>query len=427
MKYYLSAVSIVFFSFISSASEAAIPIRINSPAVTTTSYPSAAMIKDIALRAMKIQHINLSNNKYYAYTTVSLKNNPAHPYLLISLHSRAFFTNKIIRVNLDKNFNVIDTPLNPSNNQYALAQCPNPNIKFLIAVPFSATDTNDVKSADYAVNQVYPAAVAKYGKDSVIKLISSQDTVQNFKNHLSCPNLEGVFSIASHDEIGQSFLLYDGSFNYQFFYEQPGLNYTKAIISFDTCYPYADTLPGLCHAITEFSPKVYTGGVTPLTLYGSPETYACFWTKILSNNEQPTKSLLDTCAQENDPFAKNSQSPLYIIGPKYEEYETSFNFFTVHTNLSNYKVTQNEQYGRLSLALNESVTKVTLTDQGSTFDCKGAEALFNKPGLKASEFMLSYDGNTCEIMEFKASDIPEYFPEGYAVYGMSPDNQCGQG
>lgn len=112
MKYYLSVMSIVFFSFISGASEAAIPIRINSPAVTINSYPSAAMLKDIALRVMKTQDINLSNNKRYAYATETLKNNSAHPYLLIPLSSRAFFSKKVIRVNLDNNFNIIDTSLN---------------------------------------------------------------------------------------------------------------------------------------------------------------------------------------------------------------------------------------------------------------------------------------------------------------------------
>ncbi|HSW75729.1 MAG TPA: hypothetical protein VLG50_01685, partial [Candidatus Saccharimonadales bacterium] len=79
------------------------------------------------------------------------------------------------------------------------------------------------------------------------------------------------------------------------------------------------------------------------------------------------------------------------------------------------------------LAPNESIMKVTLIDKGSTFNCTGSEALFNNPGLKASEFMLNYDGKSCRIIQFKTSDYPIMFPTGYAIYGMLPYDQCGNG
>lgn len=401
-------------------------ININMPTGSSVAgaYPSSQRIKEIALDILKNESSVFSNRKNYDYARVTFNNNK-HPHLLIVLHSRSLALKKVIKVNLDKDYNVLSTSLDePKTTPRILAQCPNKDVKFLISNPCNGTE-EDIKAFDYSEELVYAAAVAKYGENYVTRLHGSGATVKNFQDYLSCPNLDGVLSMATHDEVGQSFFLYDGTFDYKFFYDQPNLNYNNTIISFCSCYSYNNAKPGLCQAITELSPKVYTGGITPLTMYGAPEAYACFWSNVLSQNKQPTSDFLEECARKNDPFAKDSQSPLYIIGPKYEEHETSFDYFKITTNLSSYTVTRDDFYIRLSLAPDESVEKVTLIDKGLSFDCNGVEGQLHQPGLKANEFFMDYNGKKCNIIHFKAPDLPHLFPKGYAEYGMYPYDQCG--
>ncbi len=430
MKKIIYSVSLAFSLFTACLSQAQLPILVDSS--NYTHYPPASKTKigQIVTEVLINQHIDLSKKSLYSHVTVKVFGDANHPRLLILLHNRVFSSVKPINVNLNKKLEIIsvDKTLKNLKSTYstAPAHCPDPNIRFLISDGGNTKD-NFLKSFANASQQVYSAAIKKYKKNQVKELLGKEATVQNFENYLSCPKLEGIFSSATHDEQGQSFFLYDGDFSYQYFNTQPALNFSKTTISFNTCYAYKKVTPGLCQSITGLSAKRYTGGVTPLLLWGSPETYACFWMKVLNDNATPTKALLNSCAQENDPFAKNSQSPLYIVG--HFAYEPTYNYFTIKTNLSSYKVSHDDQYIRLNLAANESIKGVTLTNKKTVIECSGtgSQDLLNKPGLKASEFMLNFDGKTCKITHFKASDYGRLFPQGYTVYGMSPYDQCGNG
>lgn len=307
-------------------------------------------------------------------------------------------------------------------------KCPDPKTKFLIATPFAHGNTG-LRSVADAVDRVYFAASNKYGKDKVMKLIDEKDTLQNFGDYLTCPSLDGIFSLSSHIGEGRSFYLWgNDTFSYTFFQQPYNFNYSNTIIAFNTCYAYNNATPGFCSAIHRLSPKIYSGGVTPLPISGSPETYACFFEEVLRDNTEPNKALLTYCAQENDPVSENSQAPLYLKSGHNDA--DDYLPFTVTTTSNTYNVSAADQLIRLKLNVDEAVNKVDLIFNGTAIACETDKpGLFDRPGLKAMTFVLSYQSwnRQCIAVPFSAETDKSAFPNGHDAYGISPHDACGEG
>src|SRR5436190_24345305 len=111
MKNNLLSIILVFFCLAAGESQAKMAITINMPIDSSVdAHPSSQRIKEIATDVLKKQSVANREN-YYDYAKVTFKNNDKHPYLLITLHSRVFALKKVIRVNLDKDYNVLSTIL----------------------------------------------------------------------------------------------------------------------------------------------------------------------------------------------------------------------------------------------------------------------------------------------------------------------------
>lgn len=412
----------------------AVPIVFENNASSSYTGLSTSDLKKIVYLGLQQAHKDTHEFDLYSHAVATLHSSRINCYIIVTLYYIGINKISYVKIDLNKKFQIAKIinhyhPLLKTNIKDigSPSVCPDQSTEFLIAEPL--TSGNRPQSVSNAVNQIYPEAVTKYQKDHVKLLLGKEDTVQNFEDYLTCPNLKGVFSIASHDDQGRSFMLYDGDFQYQFLQDNPALNYDHAIISFDTCYAYNAAQPGLCTSMKLLHTEHYTAGVTPLPFVGSPSTYACFWKQILMHNAQPTKTLLSACAKENDPFVKGSNSPLYIIAP--QEFNSHGAYFypaVVHTNLHTYSISRKQQYASLNLQKNEYVDSVKAIIGNQTVTCSTNKKLFNQPGLRAHEFLVHYDIATgqCTITQLSRKRI---FPStgGYDQYGISPYDTCGHG
>ena len=372
-------------------------------------------------------------------------------YIIAQLHSNAVLAMSVLRINL-RDSGVIKSVIYPYEPHSKLLNnvsttCPDSNIRFLIASPAdgNANDDGFLASAHAADADVYQAAIKKYGKSAVKELLGADDNTQNFESYLNCSGINGVFSTASHDDAGQSFFLSDGDFSYKFFASMPADAFSRNIVSFDTCYAYKEVVPGLCEGIKRLSPEIYTGGVTPLPMQGSPETYACFWQHVLSSDASNPKQIISECALQNDPFVNGSQAPLYLVSNRFVGQDDKLHYhpFAITTSAGRtVSVSASAQYTRLRLAPNETIASIAeQTPQGVWVNCSATtpgnqcvqnssyNLLLHTSGLSHSSFLISINRQGQLEVSPMIPDPQREFPagNGHPVYGLFPADACGHG
>lgn len=425
--------------FLITSAYADIPIHIMpNTGYPLTTEPTNTNIKTIATEALNHAHINISNNSRYAFAQVKLIQTASERYLLVHLMSRYYFSYQIVRINLNTN-NTIQYPLithyhlrssdflaQSNNITDVTPECPTQyqtgKPLFVIATP----SYEYYKSISNSVDAL-SKAVLKTHQYQLVKLLDNDATIQNYQNILACPNLKYFAHFGGSDDYGQSFALSDGDFDATYFSQNPQLNLNNKIISLDSCNLFDQVDQGFCPILSKMTnpPLAYTAGSSQLLIYGSAETYACFWKKILAG-APITQSTLSECAVAHDPSVRGSQSGIYLTGNTLTEYPDAQ--VLIQTNQRVIQIQPNN-YTVLKLHNGEMVTQYSVTNDGYSTVCapssKNRVMLLNNPGLNSGEFVLSaFDKGTCVF-----SDISRMQRNGDLtrdIYGFDPGQSCFQ-
>lgn len=318
----------------------------------------------------------------------------------------------------------------------ALPHCPDKTVKFVIGAPYNNEPPNNVK---WAVDDIYQAAVDRYGKQAVVLLINEQWNPTNYQNYFACTNLDVFFHIGGEAygdpryapyKPGQAFWLYNNTvLSYEFF-ENPGvqLNLTNTAVVLDTCHAFSTYSelkygkPGLCNAITQWRPKFYSAGITTLAIFGSVEAYACFWKAILIHQAPLDQSTLLSCARQFDPTFSGNQAGLWLV-PGTAPFSPAN--VTIKTNITTYQKS-NKEYSVLHLATDEAIQNITFQFPNKTIACKPNPDLFGKPGITDQEFLLDVDVSheECQIVNLNQEREREFPGESSDIYGTFPSMNC---
>lgn len=392
-------------------------------------------IKAITEQTLIHEHIDIGNNSRYAFAQVKFIQAASERYLLVHLMSRYYFSYQIVRINLNpdnsikypiiKNYHLKpDDFLTQSNNIVGVApECP---AQYQMGKPLFVIGTpayKYYKSVSRSVDAL-SKAVLKTHQYQLVTLLDNNATVQNYQNILACPNLKYFFHIGGSDDYGQSFALSDGDFNATYFSQNSQLNLSDKAISFDSCNLFDQVNQGFCPILSKMNnaPLAYTAGSSQLLIYGSAETYTCFWKKVL-NGALMTQSTLKKCAISHDPSVRNSQSGTYVIGAQEPGSQ-----ILVQTNQRTIIIQPND-YIVLKLYNGEMVTHYAIKNSEQTLamictaDPTNRVALLNNPNLTAGEFKLNYQGgNTCEFSEI--SRMQRNGDISRDIYGFRPGKSC---
>ncbi|OGT35678.1 MAG: hypothetical protein A3F11_07165 [Gammaproteobacteria bacterium RIFCSPHIGHO2_12_FULL_37_14] len=411
---------------------------------------NAAIIHTVE-SALKQSNINIGRHSQYSSAKIEVIKDSDNnsQYILVHLMSRYFLSYEIIRINLSNDGSVIypvikDYHLN--NVDYAAQSislgdtkptCPSQyntgKPLFVIGTPnYGAAneDDNSNSSTYQAVNRI-SRDVLKTHQYQLVQLLDGNATIKNYENILACPNLKYFQHIGGEDVDGESFFLYDGDFDASYFAKNPELNFSGKVISFDTCRAFDQVNNGFCPLITSMKhpPAVYTAGSSELLIFGSPETYACFWHKVLLDEAPVTKETLMSCARKNDPAVLDSHSGIYFIGELPRDMnDQTLNRIIIKTNKRTVGVPPLD-YDVFKLQQGEFVKSYSIqsSDEGIVScapDPSNKIQLIDNKNLKSGEFVAEYDStnNTCQYSEIsrmtRAAGITR------DIYGFYPEDSC---
>lgn len=421
--------------FLITSAYADIPIHVmsNTNLLGSSAQLSNGTIQSITKQALSHAHINIANHSPYAFIQVKLIKTTSSRYLLAHLMSRYYFSYQIIRINLTAN-NAIQYPViknyhlqtadffAQSNNIVGVTpQCPaqyqTGKPLFVIGTPYY-TEFKSVSLSVDALSQ----AVLKTNQYQLVKLIGNDATIQNYQNILACPTLKYFFHIGHSDEDARAFVLSDGDFDATYFSQNPQLNLRDKVISLDSCELFDQVDQGFCPILSKIKnpPLAYTSGSSELLIYGSPETYACFWKKVLAGAPM-TQSTLAQCAIAYDPSVRNSQSGTYLLGA-----DDPGTPVIIKTNQRTITI-QPADYTVLKLHNGEMVTQYIMQKSGKPMNCTpdptNRVTLLNNPTLTAGEFELNAeDSNSCEFSEMSRIERDGNLTRD--IYGFHPAQSC---
>jgi hypothetical protein len=357
--------------------------------------------------------------------------NQNHIDILVYLLSKTTFSFSTVKISFNRKLEIIDVIRPVETTEFTYHQltanthatrCPDENVRFVIATPVYDPRYANVPPA---IDATYEAAIEKYGKDKVVTLLNKDANQENYQNYLSCP-LDAFFSIGHSD--GTQLFLFDGPSLFATFFQNTKLNLSNTAIVFNSCLAFSALPNGLCEAITKFNPIAYSSGISELLIYGSTETYACFWQKVLRSESPLTKKTLQDCALAWDPSVPESQSPVYLnIGA--DTYEATKISATIRTNLNNYTVNVETPHITIPFEKYEAITDIILhINQTIEMACPPNKNISFIPGLHGIEYDVYYNGvdpnqsaclivNTLEGMTVNGSLFEDY-------YGIYPNDAC---
>lgn len=438
-KFAKKSLSFILLVLLTSACYADVPIYRMSNAVNllASACKPAVNVKAITTESLAYLHINIGENSPYASAQVKLLiSDTGNRYLLIHLMSRYYFSSRIIRVNLNSD-NRITYPIilnyhlkksdfiaqsNPLNVLLdKKPSCPSEYMNSRPLVVVVSPAYSDTSSVYQSINKISKAVDAN-PQYQLVQLLDKNATVENYQNVLACPNLKYFIHFGGSDDYGQSFVLANGDFKATYFSENPQLNFGNKAISLDSCNLFDQVSQGFCPILTKMKHKlsVFSAGSSQLLIWGSAETYACFWKNVLEGASM-TQKTLQQCAVKYDPSVPNSQAGIYFVGAR-----NSSNQLVIQTNQRKVIVTPRD-YTVLKLSSGEMVTRYAMKESdGQSYTCTpnpmNRITLINNPKLKAAEFGLSLEGNNCQYTEI--SRIVRNGNITRDIYGFSPAQSC---
>lgn len=425
----------IIFVFLITSTYADITIRVmpNTGSSELSNQPTKATIQSITKQALAREHVNISNNSRYKFIAVKFIQTESERYLLVHLMSRYYFSYRIIRINLNldnsikypiiKNYHLQPADFSAQSNNIAsvASACPaqyqTGKPLFVIGTPYYTDFVSATRSVD-ALSQ----AVSNTQQYQLVKLLDNNATIQNYQNILTCPNLKYFFHIghSTIDGDGQAFVLHDGDFDATYFSQNPQLNLNNKTITLDSCELFDQVNKGFCPILSKMSnaPLVYSSGSSELLVYGSPETYACFWEAILQG-QSLTQSTLAQCALLHDPSMRNSQSGVYLLAGDTPLY--------VQTNQRLITIQPSDGYTILKLHNGEMITQYAIKNNEQMIACTpdptNRITLLNNAELTAGEFILNdSDSNTCQFSEI--SRMQRTGGLSRDIYGFYPAQSC---
>src|SRR3990167_1079033 len=434
MKYMFQKLLGIFFVILlcTSVANADIAIHVMSNA-HTQSIQSKQNIQSVVKQALLHDHVNIGGNSPYGSVSVELLRNNNSRYLLVHLMSRYFLSYEIMRINLNADGSIMYPVIPNYKIQHAdfLAQsselknsipvCPveyqTGKPLFVIASP-AYTDTSSINRS---VNRLRKA-IFSTGQYQLVQLLDDNATVQNYQNILACSNLAYFAHFGGSDDYGQSFALVDGDFDATYFSQNPQLNFSDKAISLDSCNLFDQVDQGFCPILKTISKGLtaYTSGSSQLLIWGSAETYACFWKKVL-RGETMTQSTLQQCAVAYDPSVPHSQSGIYFVGSRDNAAKV-----LIQTNQRSISIAPHD-YIVLKLSNGEKVVQYAMSIAGQNTICTpdptNRITLLNNTALLSGEFILNFlDDGTCQFTEVSRLERNGNITRD--IYGFSPQEQC---
>lgn len=389
----------------------------------------------LIIEALHHQHININQGSPYSaiLATVIHAN---HPYIILHLLSKLYFSAHNIRINLTKthqiqypivlHYKMTAADFERQNTQLGVTQpqCPaeyeNKGPLFVIGSPFNNLFANIPKAV-----QTLTKEINQTHQYYLVTLLNNDATVQNYENIMMCPNLKYFFNIGHSDEDMTSIVLSDGDLEANFFQKQSALDLHKTGIIYDSCLLDDNTPHGFCPIFNAMpkKPAFYSSGSTELLIFGSVETYACFWKHVLAG-EPASTNILNQCAQQYDPSVKGSHAGIDIISDL--EHASTI----VTTNQRTITISPSKVYTHFNLQPGEKVTSYAVKNltSGASLQCKpydkNVSQLIGNTSLTHAEFETLYDSNdnTCTY-----TDIEHIVRDGNFmrdIYGLQPTQSC---
>lgn len=305
--------------------------------------------------------------------------------------------------------------------------CPDENVKFVIISPlYNSLYPNIINTID----EIYQLARRKYSKKAIVTLLNEQATLKNYRNYLRCKSLDFFYSAAHSD--GKIIIVSDGiydltteNFSHSF------VDYQKTTILFNSCWAFKSIQNGVCNAITDLQPLIYSSGKTALLEYGSTETYKCFLRQVLRYNKPKTKATLLDCQTKWDPTAENSVAPIYFNAEFFVN-DYKYIYAVLQTNIKRYYIFPNElylNYLALHLAANEKIENIWFQEKKYQTVCEVFAELHYQAGLKASQFRIRYvDESVTEKRHCYIENVLETMRAKqnftHTEYGFYPEDNC---
>lgn len=413
---------------------AQVPITI-TPSQHSLSASDQQTDTALIIEALHHQHININQGSPYSEILATLIDGD-HPYIILHLLSKLYFSAKSIRINLTNthqiqypiimHYKMTATDFERQNLQLSVTQpkCPteyeNIGPLFVIGSPVA----NQFQNISKAI-QALTKDINQTHQYHLVTLLNNDATVQNYENIMMCPNLKYFFNIGHSDEDMTSIVLSDGDLEADFFQKHNALNLKKTGIVYDSCLLDDNTTHGFCPIFNAMpkKPKFYSSGSTELLILGSVETYACYWKHILAG-EQASTDILNQCAEQYDPSVKNSHAGIDIISDLENEATV------LKTNQRTITINPSEVYTNFNLHPGEKVTSYAVKNlaSGASIQCtpddKNITQLINNASVTHGEFETLYRGynSTCTYI-----DIGHILRHGNFtrdIYGIQPNQSC---
>ena len=276
---------------------------------------------NVVKRFLQQSNINVSTHGPYLKVQIQDFHDKHNTYLLVYLLDKNDLKVEIIRIDLNAQGDITSVHRNYRLNQNDINQqptlapneihCPDPTVQFVAASTMyggifpivTKTIDNEIKDAQN-----------DHLRTHIIKAKDASSVT--YKNWLSCPNLEG-FSNISHGYKTGGLDLNDRPFLPQAI---PKFNNSKhTIVTFDSCSVLSKDST-LMKTMENKGVQQFSGGITPLNIWGSTLTYGCVWHKLLTPTPTtPIDQALKQCEIQFDPTVPKSTAGVYIANMETDE------------------------------------------------------------------------------------------------------------
>lgn len=394
-----------------------IPISVMNKTSLSKILPSPKNLDGIVADTLIRNKINLKKDGPYFKASIQVSSQSHDPYLIVYLFEKSTFNLKTIKISLNKFNSPINVDLNyqlkkddisHSSLNYS-AQCPDIKATFVAASPLYS----EFPIVQKAIDEEYDLA-QKQGYVAY-KITDKQAIVENYLNWLSCPNLKG-FAHVGHGTAGW-IMLDDDTLNADSIKQNVQLN-KKTIVSFNSCEVFNDPLKSVM--IDHANAQRFTGGISPLYIWGSTQTYACAWKKMLEAGESLSTALED-CKIQFDGSVPNNKSPLYIINntQSYEANKSPLSTIYIKTNNGeSIKISKNMESAEVRLADNDFLAEIYVIKDDKPLFCHG----FSKePGLKSVTYWVAISSHDKAQDECLVNKMNYDESDNYGLGGRGAD------
>ena len=283
----------------------------------------------LALEAKAIEVVkktlNINQASPYKAIRISLQYNKAQTVksLIVYLLSSKYKSFKLVKINLNPDFNVLSVIKNyrltkadlmqtPAYAHHYQPYCPDASVQFVIGNNFYGD-----ASVELEVQKTYQLA-KEHGYNPMLMDVNipngPQPTIEAYENWMSCPNVKAFYNEAHGWEEG--IVLSDGDFTYSLIDSHLVNALNNKVTLFDSCETFHNPLLDSVMNIKKGNAQQYVAGIISLPFGASERTATCFW-RIAFDHGSLTREMLNKCSKAN-----HLQIDGYGIGGNYDNHLT---------------------------------------------------------------------------------------------------------